>query len=278
MKSLIESNPEALHPVTRTIIEGARKFDAVAAFEAFYRLADQKRKTSRVWSEFDAMLVPTAPRLYTIAEVEADPIRLNSRLGTYTNFVNLLDLCAIAVPSSLRADGLPSSVTLIAPAGADGLVAGVAAAIQARSGASESPPPQTKSPARSDRIEIAVVGAHLSGLPLNRELIELGASFSREVETTPDYRLFALPGSAPPKPGLLRVGDGAGAAIKAEVWTLDPAGFGTFVAKIPAPLGIGTLRLGDGGSAKGFLVEAEAVKTAEDISHFGGWRAYLKSR
>ena len=132
-KPLIESNPEALHPVTRSIIEGARKFDAVATFEAFYRLADQKRKTSRVWSEFDAMLVPTMPRLYTIAEVEADPIRLNSRLGTYTNFVNLLDLCAIAVPSSLRVDGLPASVTLIAPAGADGLIAGVAAAIEARS-------------------------------------------------------------------------------------------------------------------------------------------------
>ena len=126
MKSLIESNPDALLPVTRSIIEGARKFDAVAAFEAFYRLADQKRKTSRVWSEFDAMLVPTTPRLYTVAEVEADPVRLNSRLGTYTNFVNLLDLCAIAVPSGVRGDGLPSSVTLIAPAGADGLIAGVA--------------------------------------------------------------------------------------------------------------------------------------------------------
>ena len=278
VKSLIESHPEALHPITRAIIEGARKFDAVAAFEAFYRLADQKRKTSRVWSEFDAMLVPTAPRPYTIAEVEADPIRLNSRLGTYTNFVNLLDLCAIAVPSSLRADGLPSSVTLIAPAGADGLIAGVAAAIQARSGVSASQPTQAKSPSRSDRIEIAVVGAHLLGLPLNRELIELGASFSREVETTPDYRLFALTGSNPAKPGLLRVGEGAGAAIKAELWTLDPAGFGAFVAKIPAPLGIGTIRLKDGGSVKGFLVEAEAVKAAEDISRFGGWRAYLKSR
>ena len=278
VKSLIESHPEALHPVTRAIIEGARKFDAVAAFEAFYRLADQKRKTSRVWSEFDAMLVPTAPRPYTIAEVEADPIRLNSRLGTYTNFVNLLDLCAIAVPSSLRADGLPSSVTLIAPAGADGLIAAVAAAIQARSGVSASQPPQAKSPSRSDRIEIAVVGAHLLGLPLNRELIELGASFSREVETTPDYRLFALTGSNPAKPGLLRVGEGAGAAIKAELWTLDPAGFGAFVAKIPAPLGIGTIRLKDGGSVKGFLVEAEAVKAAEDISRFGGWRAYLAAR
>ena len=131
---------------------------------------------------------------------------------------------------------------------------------------------------RSDRIEIAVVGAHLLGLPLNRELIELGASFSREVETTPDYRLFALTGSNPAKPGLLRVGEGDGAAIKAELWTLDRAGFGAFVAKIPAPLGIGTIRLKDGGSVKGFLVEAEAVKAAEDISRFGGWRAYLAAR
>jgi allophanate hydrolase len=278
VKSLIEGNPEALHPVTRAIVEGARKFDAVAAFEAFYRLADQKRKTSHVWSEFDAMLVPTAPRPYTIVEVEADPIRLNSRLGTYTNFVNLLDLCAIAVPSTIRADGLPSSVTLIAPSHADGLIAGVAAAIQGRSGPSASAPLQMKWRARNDRIEIAVVGAHLSGLPLNRELIELGAAFSREVETAPDYRLFALPGSSPPKPGLLRVGEGAGAAITAEVWTLDPAGFGAFVAKIPAPLGIGTIRLKDGDSVKGFLVEAEAVKTAKDISRFGGWRGYLKSR
>jgi allophanate hydrolase len=277
VKSLIESNPEALLPVARAIIEGARKFDAVAAFEAFYRLANQKRKTSRVWSEFDAMVVPTAPRLYTIAEVEADPIRLNSRLGTYTNFVNLLDLCAIAVPSGTRGDGLPSSVTLIAPARADGVIAGVAAAIESRSGASASAPPQTSSRATGARIEIAVVGAHLSGLPLNRELIELGASFSREVETTPEYRLFALPGSSPPKPGLLRVGERDGAAIKAEVWTLDPAGFGAFIAKIPAPLGIGTIRFKDGDSVKGFLVEAEAIKTAEDISHFGGWRAYLKS-
>src|SRR5271166_2864242 len=134
-KPLIATNPEALHPVTRTIIEGAGKFDAVSAFEAFYRLADRKRQTSRVWSEFDVMLVPTTPRLYTVAEVEADPIRLNSRLGTYTNFVNLLDLCAIATPSGIRGDGLPSSVTLIAPSGADGFLAGVAAAIQARSGA-----------------------------------------------------------------------------------------------------------------------------------------------
>ncbi len=278
VKPLIETRPEAFHPITRTIIETARKFDAVAAFEAFYRLADRKRHTSRVWSEFDAMLVPTMPRFYTVAEVEADPVRLNSRLGTYTNFVNLLDLCAIAVPGGGCSDGLPSSVTFIAPSGADGLIAGIAAAIEARSVASAAASPPARSSVAESRIDIAVVGAHLSGLPLNRELIELGAAFSREIETTPDYRLFALPGSVPAKPGLLRVADGAGSAIKAEVWTLDRAGFGDFVSRIPAPLGIGTIRLKDGGSVKGFLVEAEAVRAAEDVSAFGGWRAYLKSR
>jgi allophanate hydrolase len=286
-KPLIETKPDAIFPVTRAIIEGARKFDAVAAFEAFYKLADRKRKTSKAWSAFDVMLLPTAPRYYTVAEVEAEPVLLNSRLGTYTNFVNLLDLSAIAVPSGLRGDGLPSSVTLIAPAGADGLIAGIAGAIQARSGwrtdddaalkaAAASPKGEARAP--GGRIEIAVVGAHLSGLPLNRELVELGGAFAREVETTQDYRLFALPGTVPAKPGLLRVGDGAGSAIKAEVWTLDPAGFGAFVAKIPAPLGIGTIRLADGPAVQGFLVEAEAVKAAEDVSRFGGWRAYLASR
>ena len=231
------------------------------------------------------MVGPTMPRFYTVAEVEADPVRLNARLGTYTNFVNLLDLCAIAVPAGVRGDGLPSSVTLIGPSGADGLLAGLADAIQAHSGErtkaaapAVSPAPRAASGAPGERIEIAVLGAHLSGLPLNRELVDLGASFSREVETAPDYRLFALPGSVPAKPGLLRVTDGAGSAIKAEIWTLDRSGFGDFVARIPAPLGIGTIRLSDGGSVKGFLVEAEAVKAAEDVSRFGGWRAYLKSR
>jgi allophanate hydrolase len=277
-KPLIETNPDAFHPVTRAIIESARQFDAVAAFEAFYRLADAKRRTGRAWSEFDAIVVPTMPCVYTLAQVEADPVRLNSRLGTYTNFVNLLDLCAIAVPGGGRRDGLPSSVTLIAPSGADGLLAGIAAAIAAGSGAPAKAAlptaPRAATNASGERIEIAVVGAHLSGLPLNRELVELGASFSREVETAPDYCLFVLPGSVPAKPGLLRVADGAGSSIKAEIWTLDRAGFGEFVAKIPAPLVIGTIRLKDGGSVKGFLVEAESVKAAEDVSRFGGWRAY----
>jgi allophanate hydrolase len=275
-KPLIETHPEALHPVTRAIIEGARKFDAVGAFEALYALADRKRRLRRVWSEFDLMMVPTIPRPYTVAEVEAEPVLLNSRLGTYTNFVNLLDLAAIAAPSGTRGDGLPSSVTLIGPSGMDGLLAGIAAAIQRQGlglGRSSSPPAVGTPPGR---IALAVVGAHLAGLPLNHELTELGGAFLRAVETTADYRLFALPGT-PRKPGLLRVADGSGAAVKAEIWTLDPAGFGAFVDMVPPPLSIGTIRLADGSSVKGFLIEAEAVAGGADISRFGGWRAYLAS-
>ena len=279
-KPLIETDPQALHPVTRAIIEGARKFDAVSAFEAFYKLAALKRTTEAAWRDFDVMLVPTLPRLYTVEEVLADPVRLNSRLGTYTNFVNLLDLAAIAVPAGMRGDGLPSSLTFIAPAGADGMLAGLASGVQANSGAPMGATGLKPSPAPSlatapGRIEIVAVGAHLTGLPLNRELTELGGRFVREVETTRDYRFYALPGTKPAKPGLLRVGDGEGGAIKAEIWSLDAAGFGAFVAQIPPPLGVGTLRLADGGSAKGFLVEAQATLGAEDITALGGWRAYL---
>jgi allophanate hydrolase len=281
---LIENDPGAFHPVTRAIIEGARKFDAVAAFEAMYRLAVLRRRTVAAWAAFDIIAVPTMPRPYTIVEVEADPIQLNSNLGTYTNFVNLLDLSAIAIPAGMRADGLPSHLTLIGPAGADGFLAGVGANIHAHSGAPmgatglgvEAP---ASSPLRAPpgRIEIAAVGAHLTGLPLNRELVELGGVLLREVETIPSYRLYALPGTVPAKPGLLRVAAGEGGSIKAEIWGLDATAFGTFVANIPSPLGIGTLSFTDATSAKGFLVEAEAVKGAKDVTSFGGWRAYVRS-
>jgi len=281
-KSIIETRPEAMWPITREIIEGARKFDAVAAFEAGYRLATLKRAAEAAWLNFDIMAVPTAPSYYTIAEVQADPIATNSNLGTYTNFVNLLNLCAIAAPSGLREDGLPSSLTFIAPAGQDGAVAGFAAKAHAASGAPMGAtgrlPPQPPPMRAEGGIEIAVVGAHLSGLPLNRELKALGAEFVRDARTAPDYRLYALPGTSPPKPGLLRVGAGEGARIAVEIWSLKAAAFGAFVAAIPQPLGIGTLNFEDGARAKGFLVEAEAVKGAEDISRFGGWRSYLESR
>lgn len=267
-KRLLEASPDSFHPVTRKIIEGARGLTAVSAFEATYRLMDLKRAVAPLLGSLDCLAVPTVPRAYTLAELEADPITLNSNLGSYTNFVNLLDLAALSVPTGTRSDGLRGSLTLIGRANSDGYLAGIGAALMGDA-------PSAPLRATPDRIEIAVVGAHLSGLPLNGELTSLGGSLLRQAATTSDYRLFALPGTTPPKPGLLRVADGTGAAIATEIWSLDAAGFGAFVAKIPAPLGIGTLRLADGTTAKGFLVEAEAVKGARDISEFGGWRKFL---
>ena len=267
-KPLIEEHPEAFHPTTLKIIGGAKGLTAVGAFEAMYRLADLRRAAAATIDSVDCLAVATVPRMYTVAEVEADPITLNSNLGTYTNFVNLLDLAAISVPVGRRSDGLPSSLTLIGRAGTDGYLAGIAAALHGEASAGV-----TRAP--GNRIEVAVVGAHLSGLPLNPQLTSLGATFVRATETAPDYRLFALPDTTPPKPGLLRVAPGSGHAIAVEVWSLDPASFGSFVAAIPSPLGIGTLKLADGTEAKGFLVEAVAIEGARDISAFGGWRKFL---
>jgi len=263
-KPLIETNPEAFHPTTLKIIGGAKGLTAVSAFEATYKLAELRRATAPMLAQVDVLAVPTVPRAYTVAELEADPITLNSNLGSYTNFVNLLDMSAIAVPSGMRGDGLPSSLTFVGKAGADGYLASIAAAVEGHA---------ATGPVRAPgKIEIAVVGAHLSGLPLNPELVGLGATFVRSATTTPDYALYALPNTVPAKPGLLR---GGSAAIAVEVWALDAAGFGEFVSRIPAPLGIGTLSLADGTAVKGFLVEAAAVQGAEDISRYGGWRGYL---
>jgi allophanate hydrolase len=264
-KPLIEENPEALHPVTLKIIGGAKGLTAVSAFEAIYKLANLKRATAPIFDKVDVLAVATVPRMYTVAELEADPIVLNSNLGSYTNFVNLLDMSAISVPAGTRADGLPSSLTLIGRAGADGYLAGIAQAIE---GAANAAPVR----AQPNRIEIAVVGAHLSGLPLNHELTSNGGIFVREGRTTADYKLHALP-TTPPKPGMLRAEGGAELAV--EVWSLEPEGFGRFVAGVPAPLTIGTVTLADGTTVKGFLAEAAACAEAKDITGFGGWRAYL---
>lgn len=280
IRPLIENTPEVLHPVTRGIIENARKFDAPQVFEALYKLADLKRATLPVWDTIDLMMVPTMPRPYTVAQVQADPVRLNSNLGTYTNFVNLLDLSALAVPSSVRGDGLPASVTLIGPSGQDAALLSLGRLIQARSGVPlgatglSVPPLATLSP-QADGIDVAVVGAHLSGMPLNHQLTELGGKLLRTVTTTPDYRLFRLPGTGPAKPGLLRAASGVTVAV--EVWSLPSEALGAFAAQIPAPLGLGRIKLADGTEPLGFLVEALAVEGAEDISRFGGWRAYQES-
>ena len=279
-RALIASAPQAMHPVTRQIILAGTHRSAADTFAAFYELEELRRVRDHVFHSIDAMALPTVPTVYTVEQVLADPIALNSRLGTYTNFVNLLDLCALAVPAAMRADGTPFGVTLIAPAGCDAALASIGRAFHAdtalplgATGAAQPPLAAITPRAADGEIAFAVVGAHLSGMPLNRELTASGARFLEESATAADYRLFLLPG-APAKPGLLRV-DGGGAAIAVELWAMLADAFGGFVATVPPPLAIGTLTLADGRNVKGFLVEAAATAGARDISAFGGWRAFM---
>jgi allophanate hydrolase len=283
IRAFIEEKPGALYPLTRTIIEGASRLSAADAFAGLYKLAELWRRTEPIWREVDMLAVPSIPTVYTKDQVEQDPIAVNSRLGIYTNFVNLLDLCALAVPSKFRGDGRPAGVTLIAPRGRDGFLASFGRLLHNAAGISVgaskiAPQYQDLKPTLpAGWIEIVAIGAHMSGLPLNHELQAEGAIFLRKIKTAPDYRLFALPGGATPRPGLLRCATGQGAQIACEVWALPADGFGRFVARIPSPLGIGTINLEDGAKTKGFLVEAEAVREGEDISRFGGWRAFLSA-
>jgi allophanate hydrolase len=283
-RDFIASSPQSMHPVTLEIILGGARPSAVDAFTAFYRLEQLRRVAQRQFEAIDALALPTAPTLYTVDQVLADPIGLNSRLGTYTNFVNLLDLCGLAVPAALHpgpSGTAPFGVTLLAPGGNDGLLATVGRRFHADTalplGAlNRKPPPLAALPdERSDAVLLAVVGAHLSGMPLNHELRALGSRFIAATATAPDYRLYALPGTTPPKPGLLRVAAGQGSAIAVEIWAMPPEPFGRFTAAVPPPLSIGSVRLADGRWVKGFLVEAEAVNGARDISGFGGWREFV---
>jgi allophanate hydrolase len=282
VKALIASSPESMHPVTRQILLAGAHGTAADTFAALYRLEGLRRVRDHTFHSIDAMVLPTAPTIYTVEQVLADPIDLNSRLGTYTNFVNLLDMCGLAVPAAMRPDFTPFGVTLLAPAGQDAALAAIGRELHAATGlplgALGHPQPALAhlagAPAENE-IPIAVLGAHLSGMPLNGELRAAGARLIERTLTAPHYRLYALPGTPPPKPGLLRVKNGAGAAIEIEVWAMSDAAFGRFVAAVPPPLSIGTLEIDDGRSVKGFLVEAEAVAGARDISSFGGWRAFM---
>jgi allophanate hydrolase len=228
------------------------------------------------------MAVPTAPSAYTIDEVLKDPVELNSRNGTYTNFVNLLDMCGLAVPASIRDDGIPFGITLLAPAGEDALLASIGRSFHQETGLTlgalgEALPelqPFPVAPMKGE-IVIAVVGAHLTGMPLNRELRALNARFLEAAATDKSYKLYALKGTAPAKPGLIRVDRDDGSSIGLELWALSAEAFGKFVAVIQPPLSIGTIRLSDNREVKGFLVEPAGLAGAEDISSFGGWRAYV---
>jgi allophanate hydrolase len=283
VRKLIASSPDSMHPVTREITLGGARASAVDAFAAFYKLEDLRRVRDHVFRQIDVLLVPTAPTAYTVSQVLADPIQLSSRLGTYTNFVNLLDLCGLALPASMKPDGTPFGVTVLAPGGSDALLASLGRVFHADTklpmGATSAaqPPlvPLQAVPAPGE-IAIAVVGAHLSGMPLNGELKSFGARFLEATQTAPDYRLFALNGGPPARPGLLRVAAGQGSSIAVEVWALPADGFGRFVAAVPPPLSIGTLALSDGRGVKGFLAEARGVEGAREISEFGGWRKYVE--
>lgn len=240
-------------------------------------MAALRRATEPVWQEIDTLMTPSIPTLYTVAEVDADPIRLNSRLGVYTNFVNLLDLAALAVPSWARDDGRPAGVTFISPRGRDALLAGLGRKLCAIArGRRDEDAATTAAP--PGFIEVAVFGAHMSGLPLNGELQALGAQFLRVAETTPDYEFYALPGGPPHRPGLVRSAPNEGASIACEIWVLPAEGFGQLVAAVPAPLAIGTISLSDGVTCKGYIAEAEGIRGAEKITRYGGWRAFLAAK
>ncbi|BAC88902.1 allophanate hydrolase [Gloeobacter violaceus] len=277
----LEREPESVHPVVYEIIAGGARYDAVSAYKAAYRLAGLRRLSEGQWQQMDVLALPTTGTIYTVAEVERDPIALNANLGLYTNFVNLLDLCALAVPSGPGKAGLPTGITFVAPAWQETLLCRLGGVFHPWPGATLGatghpvPVPEPMADPADRGIQLAVVGAHLSGQPLNHQLTDLGGALVRACRTAAHYRLFALVGEKVPKPGLVRTDDGNGAAIELEVWKLSAEGFGRFVANIPPPLGIGTLLLEDGEQVKGFLCESYAVAGAPDITGFGGWRAYL---
>lgn len=295
IRPFIEAHPAALHPVTLAITKKGASISAPDTFAALYRLKALQQQTLPVWDGIDCLVVPTSGSPYRISDVLADPIRLNSNLGHYTNFVNLLDLSALAVPTGFLANGMPCGITLIATCGKDlpllnlgaklhaASVATVGATPHAPHRAARASPDSTSLDAAAIRsafpsglVRVAVCGAHLSGLPLNGQLTQRAARLVRSTRSAACYRLVALPGGPPFRPGMLRTEHGGG-AIELEVWELPASQFGSFVAGIPAPLGIGTVELEDGSTVQGFVCEEVAARQARDITALGGWRAYLAS-
>jgi allophanate hydrolase len=280
LEAFIRDQTVAVLPVIRSILKGGADRRAVDAFRAGHRLAALRRAVEAVWAKIDALVAPTAPFLPRIDEVAADPIGLNARLGKFTTFANLLDLAAVAAPGGLRSDGLPWGISFVGPWGSDPVLLDLASRFQARVGAPlgatgwPSPPPLERDiAAGSKRLKIAVVGAHLAGMPLNHQLTDLGGVLEASTRTAAAYRLYALRGTVPPKPGLVR--DPAGVRIALEVWSLPTDNVGAFLSGVRSPLAIGSIELEDGSSVHGFLCEGHALAGAEDISGFGGWRAYV---
>jgi allophanate hydrolase len=285
VESLLQRDPKALQPVLQSILAGAAKFNAIDTFKFEYRRASLARRINESLQGFAALIVPTTPTIYTIAQVMDDPIRLNSRLGTYTNFTNLADLSALALPARMRDNRLPTGITLISHAWQDHVLADIGKRWQQQLslplGATGRAPSSIAKEAKTaaaapSTVRLAVVGAHLTGMPLNHQLTSRDAIFVERCRTSSNYQLYALANTTPPKPGLVKAVT-AGAPIEVELWDVPLDRFGSFVAEIPSPLGIGSLELEDGRVVKGFICEPIGLHGARDITSFGGWRAYLAS-
>ncbi|RAT13296.1 MULTISPECIES: allophanate hydrolase [Lonsdalea] len=276
------TRPEEMDPVVFSIISNGRKYSAVEAYQAEYLRADLARRIQQVLAPFDALVVPTSPTIRTRQEITQEPVHYNSQFGSYTNFTNLADLAALALPGPFRDDGLPAGITLIAPAWHDRALARFGLRWQRQLalplGATGQACPEDRSalPPSVEHVRVAVVGAHLTGMPLNHQLTTRQAVLIEETQTAGEYRLFALPDGPIKKPGLLRAANGA--AIAVELWDIPLARFGEFVAEIPAPLGIGSLTLADGRVVKGFICEPAALEHALEITEFGGWRSWLATQ
>lgn len=274
LRDVVTQRPEILHPTTRTILEAGLTRKSVDAFDAFHRVAEVRRAAEELFREYDALMLPTVPMSPTLAEVEADPIGVNSRLGTYTNFVNLCDMAAIAVPCGFGGDGLPKGVTLIGPAWSEGRLAALADRMHReatdRVGATSVmlPAPAALDALAADETRLFCIGAHMSGLGLNHQVTSLGGRFLHVATTAPAYRLYALGA----RPGMVRCDSGA--PIGGELWALPTSAVGALLAQVSTPLGFGTVQLSDG-PCLGFLAEAAGVADARDITEYGGWRGWL---
>ncbi|MBV6818624.1 allophanate hydrolase [Rahnella sp. PD12R] len=281
--TIFEESPEAMDPVVRGIVASGLKYTACDAWRAEYLRAELARKINLALEGFDALVVPTSPTIRTLEEMAQEPVLYNSQFGIYTNFTNLADLSALALPAGMRADGLPAGITLIAPAWHDDALASFGRQWQrslnlplGATGLTVKPEEfMVSAPLSPACVRVAVVGAHLTGMPLNFQLTRRNAVRAEQTTTAARYKLYALANTTPPKPGLVRAEGGS--AIIVELWDIPLARFGEFVAEIPAPLGIGSLELADGRTVKGFICEPWAIPDATDITHFGGWRSYIQS-
>jgi len=279
LRQVLETKPGSVHPVTRGILEAGFAGRTVDAWDDFHEAAEARRLARALFASQDILLLPTAPGLPTLADLAAEPVAANSRLGTYTNFVNICDLAALAVPAGFRGDGRPTGVTLVGPAFSEARLAGLGAALHAAAGVTLAagtqpvPPAPTPLALGADELPLLAIGAHMAGLPLNPQMLRHGGRFLASVETAPLYRLHDLGN----RPGMVRLAEG-GVAVAGELWALPAAGIGPFLGEIPPPLGFGRVTLSDGSTPLGFLCEAAGIGDAPDISRFGGWRGYLASK